>query len=137
MAAAGGDAAARARVEGRFDAFRQGDWQIVDAIQRIWAGERDAEALTAGIDYDSRAIVLAILARLSGEAPASAPTAAPDPPRASSAALQPPIPSSASARSGRRWWPPWSLPARAMNRPPRSWRPSWRTWPSRTIGENW
>ena len=40
----------------------------MEAIQRIWAGERDEEALTAEIDYNSRAIVRAILAQLAGEA---------------------------------------------------------------------
>jgi len=59
------DQGARAAIEGAFDMFRQGNWQIVDAIQRIWAGERDEEALTATIDYNSRAIIRAILARLS------------------------------------------------------------------------
>ena len=47
-----------------FDTFTKGNWRIVDAIQRIWAGEHDREALTADIDYNSRAIVLAILAQL-------------------------------------------------------------------------
>ena len=88
-AACGGDAGARAQVEGLFDRFRQGNWQIVDAIQRMWAGERDEEALTAGIDYNSRAIVRAILARLAGEAPPVAAPAARAQPRAASAAPAP------------------------------------------------
>jgi len=64
-----GDAQARAQVEALFDTFRKGNWQIVDAIQRVWAGERDEEALTENIDYNSRAIVHAILAQLAGERP--------------------------------------------------------------------
>ena len=44
-------------------------WQIAEAIQRIWAGERDEEALTADISYNSRAIVRAILAQLAGAVP--------------------------------------------------------------------
>ena len=64
-----GDAWVREMVEGRFDSFRKDNWQIVDAIQCIWNGERDADALTADIDYNSRAIVLAILAVLNGENP--------------------------------------------------------------------
>lgn len=65
VAACNGNAEAKTQVEALFDTFRRGNWQIVDAIQRIWAGERDADALTATIDYNSRAIVLAILAQLS------------------------------------------------------------------------
>lgn len=67
LAACQGDGPARARVEALFEPFRRGNWQIVEAIRRIWAGERDAEALTAEIDYNSRAIVLAILRQLGGE----------------------------------------------------------------------
>ncbi|MCL4251296.1 MAG: tetratricopeptide repeat protein [Anaerolineae bacterium] len=63
-AACAGNADARAQVEGRFEGFAKGNWQIAEPIRRIWAGERDAEALTEDIGYNSRAIVLAILHRL-------------------------------------------------------------------------
>ncbi len=74
VAAVNGDENAKTQIVGLFDTFKQGNWQIVDAIQRIWSGERDADALTADIDYNSRAIVLAILDRLAGNAPATAPS---------------------------------------------------------------
>ena len=73
-----GSEQARAQVAALFDTFRQGNWQIVDAIQRIWAGERDEEALTDKIDYNSRAIVRAILARLT-PSPAAAGKPPPQP----------------------------------------------------------
>ena len=83
VASCEGDEQAKAQVEGLFDTFRQGNWQIVDAIQRIWAGERDEEALTADIDYNSRAIVHAILSQLSREQAPTPPAAqAAPPPRA-------------------------------------------------------
>jgi hypothetical protein len=31
----------------------QNGWQLADPIRRIWAGERDAARLTAGIDANS------------------------------------------------------------------------------------
>ena len=64
IAAVNGDANARAQVEGLFDTFRKGNWQIVDAIQRIWDGERDVEALTESIDPNSAAIVRRVLTLL-------------------------------------------------------------------------
>jgi len=64
VAAAGGHAQARAAVEGLFAQFEQGGWRIVEPIQRIWAGERDEESLTAGIDANSALIVREILKRL-------------------------------------------------------------------------
>ncbi len=72
VAANNGDEEAKAQIEGLFDTFRKGNWQIVDAIQQIWTGERDAETLTDDIDYNSRAIVLAILQHLTGAAPPAA-----------------------------------------------------------------
>jgi len=64
VAAAHGHRQARAAVEGLFDQFEQGNWRIVGPIQRIWAGERDEVALTAGIDSNSTLIVREILRRL-------------------------------------------------------------------------
>jgi len=63
-AAAQDHSQARAAVEGLFDQFEQGGWRIVDPIQRIWAGERDEAALTAGIDPNSALIVREILKQL-------------------------------------------------------------------------
>ncbi|MCB9155429.1 MAG: hypothetical protein H6649_15400 [Caldilineae bacterium] len=51
-----------------------GNWLIVDAIKDIWAGERDPDVLTQGIDRNSALIVRRILAML--DAPSS-PTSSP------------------------------------------------------------
>ena len=64
VAAAHGHPQARAAVEGGFEQMEQGGWHIVAPIQRIWAGERDAGTLTAGIDANSALIVREILRRL-------------------------------------------------------------------------
>ena len=64
VAAAGGHAQARAQVEGLFDTLTQNGWRIVEPICRVWAGERDAAALTAGIDTNSALVVREILKRL-------------------------------------------------------------------------
>jgi hypothetical protein len=64
VAAAHGDPEARTRIEGFFDTLKEKGWDIVDAIQRIWNGERDPDALTDGLDYNSRAVVLGVLHRL-------------------------------------------------------------------------
>jgi tetratricopeptide (TPR) repeat protein len=64
IAGVNGDANARAQVDGLFDTFRKGNWQIVEAIQRIWGGERDVDALTESIDPNSAAIVRRILGLL-------------------------------------------------------------------------
>jgi hypothetical protein len=52
-----------------FDTWTQQELQIADPIRRIWAGERDAETLTFKLNYQSRAIVLAILHRLGVDVP--------------------------------------------------------------------
>ena len=56
--------AVRAAIEAAFGQFEQGDRRIVEPIQRIWAGERDEAALTAGIDANSAPIVREILKQL-------------------------------------------------------------------------
>jgi len=66
-AACQGDRQARVQVEAAFHQFEAGNWRIVDAIQRIWDGERDLYALTDGIDRNSILIVRRILAALAGE----------------------------------------------------------------------
>jgi hypothetical protein len=55
---------AHAAVEAAFDQFERGGWRIVDPIQRIWAGERDEAALTAGLDDADTLIVREILKQL-------------------------------------------------------------------------
>ena len=68
-AAANGNEAVKPEIEGLFERFEKGNWRIVDPIRRIWAGERDPQALTQGIDGNSAAIVLAILHRLGVDVP--------------------------------------------------------------------
>jgi hypothetical protein len=36
-------------------------WRIAEAVRRIWAGERDPEALTAGLDEQDSALVRRVL----------------------------------------------------------------------------
>ncbi len=72
---ANGNAQAREALEEIFPRLTENGWEFADPIRRIWDGERDAAALTAGIDGNSAAIVRAILERLAGGAPASAPSA--------------------------------------------------------------
>ncbi len=77
-AACGGDGEARNQIEAAFPQFEAGNWRIVDAIRRIWAGERDLDALTDGIDRNSALIVRRILAAVAGEAPTPSPSPVPD-----------------------------------------------------------
>jgi len=65
-----GEQRLKVQLEAAFDVLQQKGWQIAEPIRRIWTGERDPEALTAKLDYDSRAIILAILHRLGVKVPA-------------------------------------------------------------------
>ncbi len=67
VAACEGSAEARKQIEALFPRFKEGNWRIVDAIQRIWDGERDLDALTDGIDRNSALIVRRILESLGEE----------------------------------------------------------------------
>jgi len=49
-----------------FDALEQNGWHIAAPIRRIWNGERDAAALTAGLDESDSLIIRTILERLGG-----------------------------------------------------------------------
>jgi hypothetical protein len=64
VAATHGHAQSHAAVEAAFDQFERGNWRIVEPIQRIWQGERNEAALTAGIDANSALIVREILRQL-------------------------------------------------------------------------
>jgi len=64
VAACEGNESAREQIKAQFESFQQNHWMISDPIRRIWAGERNPEALTADLDYQDRAIVLAMLHRL-------------------------------------------------------------------------
>ncbi|HEY1016090.1 MAG TPA: hypothetical protein VGE07_25495 [Herpetosiphonaceae bacterium] len=59
-AIAAGDTARQAEVESLLPELDNNGWQIGDAARRIWAGERDAEALAAGLDANSAAVVRAM-----------------------------------------------------------------------------
>jgi hypothetical protein len=55
------DARLRGWIESGFAAFEQMGWHLTDAARRIWAGERDAESLTARIDTNSARLVRRVL----------------------------------------------------------------------------
>ena len=59
--AAHGNAVARLLVEAILPQLEKGGWQLSDAVQRLWAGERDIAALTTGIDPNSTALVRRVL----------------------------------------------------------------------------
>lgn len=67
VAACGGDEDARRQVEEKFEFFRKGQWKIEEAIQAIWAGERNEDTLTRSVDYQDGIIIRAILDTLRGE----------------------------------------------------------------------
>lgn len=56
-----GDQTRRAEVEYLLPQIDNNGWHIEQAVQRIWQGERDAAALTEGLDANSAAIVRAVL----------------------------------------------------------------------------
>jgi tetratricopeptide (TPR) repeat protein len=60
-AAAKGDMQAQQAVEEVLPELEENDWQISDAIHRIWAGERDWHSLAEGIDANSALLILRIL----------------------------------------------------------------------------
>lgn len=64
VAAAQGSAEARTAVEQAFEQLTAGGWMIAEPIQRIWAGERNAAALTQGLDESDTLIVGEIVQRL-------------------------------------------------------------------------
>ncbi len=73
VAACRGNREAKKQVEALFPQLEAGNWRIVDAIRRIWAGERDLDTLTDGIDAKSALIVRGILALLAGACPPTPP----------------------------------------------------------------
>jgi len=66
VAATQGNHRARAKLNNALGMLEQSGWHITDPIRRIWAGERDEAALTAGIDANSALIVREILRQLQG-----------------------------------------------------------------------
>jgi hypothetical protein len=61
IAAAAKDEGLRAPIEPVLAAWEQKGWRLTDAAHRIWAGERDTEALTAGLDTQDTALVRRVL----------------------------------------------------------------------------
>lgn len=64
IAAAVRDASLRPKLEPVLADLEQKGWMLRQPVQRVWAGERDAAALTAGIDGNSAQLVRRILALL-------------------------------------------------------------------------
>lgn len=56
----------RRKIEALLPKLEQKGWQLTDAVHRIWSGERDLEALTAGLDEQDTALIRRILELLSG-----------------------------------------------------------------------
>jgi tetratricopeptide (TPR) repeat protein len=65
-AGARGDAHGREVVEGLFPELEEKGWHIVEAVRRVWEGERDAEAVAGGLDRDEAALVRRVLELLGG-----------------------------------------------------------------------
>ena len=63
------DASLRERIEGDLSSMEEQGWQLTDPVQRIWAGERDGELLTADIDAKSSVLVLRVLELLDQPTP--------------------------------------------------------------------
>jgi hypothetical protein len=71
-AAAQGDAQAREEVEVVLPELEEDGWKISDATRRIWAGERDWDALAEGIDCNSALLILRVLETIAEPAGESA-----------------------------------------------------------------
>ncbi len=87
--AAGGNAGRRAEVEAMLPRLEQAGWQLTAPLRRLWSGERDAAALTAGIDENTAALLRGILDLLErGDETVEPP---PEPPAAPPERDQPPV----------------------------------------------
>jgi hypothetical protein len=60
-AVAGGDDGPRSSVEQALAQLEQRGFVLTNAVQRIWQGERDVDALTAGLDAVDSALVARVL----------------------------------------------------------------------------
>jgi tetratricopeptide (TPR) repeat protein len=56
-----GNSEQQANIEEVLVKMEEDGWQLASAVQRIWAGEREAETLTVGIDPNSAALVRRVL----------------------------------------------------------------------------
>jgi hypothetical protein len=61
-AVARGDDGPREQIEAVLPQLEEQGWQLTAAVHRLWAGERDPEALTAGIDPNSAHLIRHLLA---------------------------------------------------------------------------
>ena len=61
IAAAASDESSRGKIEPLLVRLEENGWMLSDAAHRIWAGERDAAALTEGIDGNSAQLVRRVL----------------------------------------------------------------------------
>ncbi len=64
VAAARGDAQAKAEVEAELPKLEELGWHIGEAVQRIWMGERDWQALVDDLDRNSALLILRVLETL-------------------------------------------------------------------------
>jgi hypothetical protein len=55
------DKGSRAQIEPKLVEKEQDRWRLTEAVHRIWAGERDSEALTAGLDRQDTELVRRLL----------------------------------------------------------------------------
>jgi hypothetical protein len=65
-AIAGGDETLQAEVEAMLARLEERGWHLQAAVRRIWAGDRDDTALTAGLDEHDSALVRRILNLIAG-----------------------------------------------------------------------
>jgi tetratricopeptide (TPR) repeat protein len=69
VAAAKGNAEARARVEARLPQLEEAGWKIAASTRRIWAGERDWHALVEDLDRQDALLVLRVLETIAQPTP--------------------------------------------------------------------
>ena len=60
-AVAAGDTARQGEIEAVLADLETKGWRLSEAVQRIWAGERDETVLTAGLDAQESALVKRLL----------------------------------------------------------------------------
>lgn len=80
-AVARGDDASREQIEAALPGLEENGWRLTEAVQRIWAGEREAEALTADVDPNSALLIRRILQLIDAPTPEEALAEAPAPVR--------------------------------------------------------
>ena len=68
-AVANGEDESRAEIEAALSQLEGKGWQLADAAHHIWQGERDGEALTAGLDDQDAQVIRRVLELIAGEDP--------------------------------------------------------------------